>query len=138
MWNSSVFSVDDRDYHRLNITFQLRNHAMLNRYIRAGIAVTALAIVSTFTASSALAETPSCSPDAVKTAIAGTTAKLNALNLTGNPDKDFGATSMALMAALKNLSRWEIRCGNNPKMQQTAQNMIQSIQTYDTALLGGQ
>ena len=98
--------------------------------VRLSIAAAAIGILASFVAVSAGAQTMTCSPDAIKTAIADTTSKLNAIALTGNTDKDYAKASMVIMHSEKMMSQYEAACGTNPKMKQMAHSMMQAADKY--------
>jgi hypothetical protein len=73
---------------------------------------------------------PTCSSDGIKALVAATSSQLNALQLTGNSDKDFAASTTTMMRGIKALSQWETKCGSSDKMDAVAKKMTETVNYY--------
>src|SRR5271154_4125753 len=73
---------------------------------------------------------PTCSSDSIKALVTATSSQLNSLQLTGNSDKDFAASTTTMMRGIKALSQWETKCGSSDKMDAIAKKMTQTVNYY--------
>lgn len=73
---------------------------------------------------------PTCSSEGIKSLVTATSSQLSSLQLTGNSDKDFAASTTTMMRGIKALSQWESKCGSNDKMDAIAKKMTQTVNYY--------
>jgi hypothetical protein len=70
-----------------------------------------------------------CSADSMHASTKAMAAKMEALQLSGTPDRDYAQAIMQVMKMEHDLNAWEMKCGKNAKTMKMASDMQKSLTT---------
>ena len=111
------------------------------------LGISALAIALAFigspavvVAQSAMNSMADCTPVAMHAAMSKMGAQLSSMQSTGDMDKDYAHSMMAMTKDQHDLSAWEIKCGKDAKTAKMAKASMHGAETQYNAwsnLLGG-
>ena len=82
-------------------------------YLRASVLALGLGLIAMPAFAADTMAGPSCSPDAVHTALQTAGSKLSSTAVSDNLDKDYASAMVALMKTEHELNAWEMKCGTD-------------------------